>query len=125
MSIVDVASLELERLGGGVVRAIHIKLGPLSGVAGSALASAFELAREGSALEQTRIVIEHVPIAIYCPACLSDRPAQSVQMLCCAVCGTPAAKVVRGNELQLTALEIEDEDTQGSRQLGSPQCSEA
>lgn len=106
MSIVDVASGQMRKLGASNVVAIHLKLGPLSGVAKSALLSAYELAREGTAMAQARMVIEDVPIVVYCPKCAAGRPVESVQMICCSVCGTPAAKVITGNELQLTALEI-------------------
>ena len=49
LSIVDMAAEEAERQGGRVV-AVHLKLGPLSGVVKAALLSAYELAREGSPL---------------------------------------------------------------------------
>lgn len=108
MSVVDVAAEELRRLGGGSVRAIHLKLGPLAGVGKSALLSAYELACEGTALERAEMVIQDVPVAIYCPTCEAERPIQSIQMICCSVCGTPAARVVRGNELQVTAMEVDE-----------------
>jgi hydrogenase nickel incorporation protein HypA/HybF len=107
LSVVDIATEAMERAGPGRVQAVHVKLGPLSGVDTAALLSAFELAREGSALAHAQLVIEEVPIAIYCPACAAERPVQSIQLLLCTVCGTPGERVVRGNELQLTALEME------------------
>jgi hydrogenase nickel incorporation protein HypA/HybF len=87
--------------------AVHVRLGPLSGVVPQALASAFELAREGTALADCRLVLENVPITIYCPACAAERPAESNQSLRCGDCGTPAARLVGGAELELTALELE------------------
>ena len=50
MSLIDVAAESLEKLGGGVIQAIHLKLGPLAGVSVPALRAAYEMAREGTPL---------------------------------------------------------------------------
>jgi len=55
MSLIDAVEEEAPRHGGRVV-AVHLKLGPLSGVAKEALLSAFELACAGSTLEGVRFV---------------------------------------------------------------------
>jgi hydrogenase nickel incorporation protein HypA/HybF len=107
LSILDVAAEEAERRGGLRVVAVHLKLGPLSGVVKEALVSAYELAREGSPLENSRLAIEEVPIVVHCPACAADSPVESIQQLCCSACGTPTAEIVSGRELEVTALEIE------------------
>ncbi len=109
MSLLDVAEEELERQGGGRVLALHLKLGPLSGVVKEALLSAFELAREGSDFEQCKLLIKETPILIDCPECGGVRPARSIQEICCDVCGTPSMNIVSGRELELTAMEIANE----------------
>ena len=107
LGILDLAAEEAERQGGGRVVAIHLRLGPLSGVVKDALRSAYELAREGSSLSAAELVIEEVPLVAYCPACAAQRAPPSAQQLCCPVCGTPTPEVVRGRELEVVALEIE------------------
>lgn len=107
MSILDIAADEAERRGGARVAAVHLKLGPLSGVVCEALRSAYELAREGSPLEAAELVIEEVPIAVHCPTCGCESSVVSIQLLCCSRCGTPGTEVVRGRELEIVALEIE------------------
>ncbi len=107
LNILDVAAELAERHGGGRVLAIHLKLGPLSGVVKGALLSAYELAREGSPLAGARLLVEDVPVVAYCPACAAERPVASVQELCCSACGTPAPEVVTGRELDIAALELE------------------
>ena len=68
LSILDVAAEEAERQGGGRVVAVHLKLGPLSGVVKEALLSAYELAREGSRLDRLRIwSSRRSPVVAYCP----------------------------------------------------------
>src|SRR5947199_5996144 len=88
LSILEVAGEEAERRTGRVV-AVHLKLGPLSGVVKEALVSAFGLAREGTALERAELVVEEVPIVAHCPACAAECSPASVQELCCPACGSP------------------------------------
>jgi hydrogenase nickel incorporation protein HypA/HybF len=106
LSILDLVAEEAERHRGRVV-AVHLKLGPLCGVVKEALVSAYDLAREGTPLAQTELVVEEVPLVAYCRACAAERAPPSVQELCCPACGAPTPEVVRGRELEVVALEIE------------------
>jgi hydrogenase nickel incorporation protein HypA/HybF len=106
LSILDLVAEEAERQGGRVA-VVHLKLGPLSGVVKEALLSAYDLAREDTPEAQATLVIEEVPVVVYCPACAIEHAPASVQELCCPACGTPTPEVVRGRELEVVALEIE------------------
>lgn len=107
LSILDIATEESERRGGAQIRAIHIRLGPLSGVIAEALTSAFELAREESRFCDATLETEESPVFVYCPQCESPQPVKSIQMMQCSHCGTPSADVVSGNELEIVAMEID------------------
>ena len=106
LSILDLAAEEAERHGGRVA-AVHLKLGPLSGVVKDALLSAYDLAREGTPLARAELVVVETPLAAWCPACAAQRTLASPQALCCPYCGTPTPQVVSGRELEVVALEIE------------------
>jgi hydrogenase nickel incorporation protein HypA/HybF len=88
------------------VAAIHLRLGPLAGVVREALLSAYDLAREGTAMADAKLVIEEVPVVVRCPACAADRALVSTFELVCPDCGTPTPEVLRGQELEVVALEI-------------------
>lgn len=105
LGIIDVAAEEAARHGARVVT-VHVQLGPLSGVVGPALQSAFELAREDTSLSDSRLVIEELPITVHCPTCDVPRQVVSIQELCCTVCGTFSADVLTGRELEVTTLEL-------------------
>ncbi len=111
LSILDIVEEQADRLAEGGqpprVTAVHLKLGPLSGVVKEALLLAYDLAREGTSLDQARLVVEEVPVVAHCPACAAERTLHSMQDLCCPVCGGPTPQVVRGRELEVVALEIE------------------
>jgi hydrogenase nickel incorporation protein HypA/HybF len=106
MSLLDVAGEEVERRGNPEVEAIYLKLGPLSGVVKEALLSAYELAREGTPFASCRLVIEEVPIVVFCSKCDAERPVHSIQDFSCTECDTPASQVLHGRELELAALEL-------------------
>jgi hydrogenase nickel incorporation protein HypA/HybF len=106
LSILDIAADEAEQRGVSWVEAIHVRLGPLSGVVKEALLSAYELAREGTPFAESRLVIEEAPLVVYCEACQGERPAESSQSMRCVECQTLSARVVSGQELMITAMEI-------------------
>jgi hydrogenase nickel incorporation protein HypA/HybF len=105
MSIVDLAQEEAQQRG-VQVSAVHLKLGALSGVVKDALLFSYEMACDDTPLKGTRLVIEEVPVVVFCPSCKAQRPLSSMQLFCCAECGTPSPEVVQGKELEVVALEI-------------------
>jgi hydrogenase nickel incorporation protein HypA/HybF len=107
MSLIEVAEEEAQRRDATVV-AIHLQLGPLSGVVKEALLSAYDLAREGSAMASARLVIQEMPIIAWCPHCEAAQTIASVQLLSCPSCGTSTPDLRGGNELLVTGLEIFD-----------------
>ncbi|HWE51852.1 MAG TPA: hydrogenase maturation nickel metallochaperone HypA [Bryobacteraceae bacterium] len=111
MSIVEMAEEEAEQRGGARINAVHLKIGALAGVARTALLSSWELAREGTCLEESRLEIEEVPVVVYCPACLAPRTLESIQWFACPECRTPVSQILKGRELEVVALEIQDEET--------------
>src|ERR1700741_92658 len=89
MSIVDMAQEESSRRGGVPIRAVHLKLGPLSGVMKNALFASYEMACEHTALEGSRLIVEEVPVLVFCPECNAKRPVHSWQSFCFPKCGAP------------------------------------
>jgi hydrogenase nickel incorporation protein HypA/HybF len=107
ISLVEAAQEEAAKHGASTVSAVHLKLGPLSGVVKDALLFSYDLATESTPLQGSRLVIEDVPVEIFCSQCGERRSIRSLQAFCCAVCDTPATEIVQGKELQLAALEID------------------
>jgi hydrogenase nickel incorporation protein HypA/HybF len=107
MSIVELAEEEADRRG-VQVEAVHLKLGALSGVMKEALLSCYEMACENTPLQGSRLMIDEVPVVIFCPSCRAQRPLHSVQLFCCSECGTPCSEIVQGKELEVVALEIKE-----------------
>jgi hydrogenase nickel incorporation protein HypA/HybF len=108
MSIVELAEEEIERRGNIQIKTVHLKLGALSGVVKEALLASFEMACEGTSLAGSRLVVEDVPVIVFCSTCQARRPVSSMQLFCCAECGSPTGEIVEGKEIEVVALEIEE-----------------
>jgi hydrogenase nickel incorporation protein HypA/HybF len=106
MSIVEMAQEEAEQRGNVRIQAVHLRLGLLSGVVKEALLSSYEMACETTLLEGSKLVIEEIPIEIFCPTCKVARLTQSIQWFACAECGTATCDLLHGKELEVFALEL-------------------
>lgn len=106
LSVVDAAREEADRHGGRVC-AVHLRVGALAGVVPEALLASYEMACAETPLAGSRLVIEEVPVVVFCDVCDAERSLGGVQSICCPECGTPTPRIERGRELELVALEIE------------------
>lgn len=106
-SLVEIACEKAAGLGDVRVEALHLRLGPLSGVVRDALLFCFEIAAQGTKLEGARLEIEDVPLAVMCPSCGEERQLAGFPLVC-PVCETPTPRVLAGGELELRALEVSD-----------------
>jgi hydrogenase nickel incorporation protein HypA/HybF len=106
ISIVDMASEEAERHGADRVEAVHLRLGRLSGVVPRALIASYDLACEHTALAGSRLLIQDVPVLIYCTVCDASREVASMSSFSCVSCGTPSGQVVQGREIEVVGLEL-------------------
>ncbi len=108
INIVEIACEEAARQKGARVEAVHLQVGALSGVVKDALLFAWDMACAGTPIAGSRLEIEEVPVAIRCPACGAEHTLGEEVDLRCPDCGGTATEVLRGQELQVTALEVED-----------------
>src|SRR5262245_31860991 len=108
VSIVEMASQEVAKRGGGRVCALHLRLGALSGVVKEALLFSHDIACLGTPLAGSKLIIEEVPVVIYCQTCQAEHNLESIQRFACPACGEPTAEVRQGKDLEVVALEIED-----------------
>lgn len=105
LSMIEQIEEEVAKCGGGTVEAVFVRIGVLSGVDTQALRFAYELAREGTELANSRLEIELIPLLVYCPQCASTH-APDPQQICCPGCLTPPQQVLHGKELELRAFEM-------------------
>lgn len=110
------------------VTAIYLRLGPLAGVVESALRAAFEVVALGTLAEGARLEIEYTSPKVRCRLCSYEQVlANSGENDCdtlvsclvalptlCSQCGAPALDLVQGDELDLVAAEVIDDERFGN-----------
>jgi hydrogenase nickel incorporation protein HypA/HybF len=107
LNMVDIAAETARKNGGGRVETLYMKLGMLSGVAKDALLFSWQLAcADVAALEGSRLVIEEIPVVVRCSACQRDGRLKTINRLVCPACQSSVSTIVKGKELEITALEI-------------------
>ena len=109
MSIVDAAVEEAERRG-AQVSAVHLRLGALSGVVKDALLFSYEVACQDTPLQGSQLIVEDVPVIVFCLQCQKEQLLQSVQLFACPECDAPTMDVRQGKELEVFALELKEEE---------------
>jgi hydrogenase nickel incorporation protein HypA/HybF len=107
MGIVDGALEEAQRRG-VQVSAVHLRLGALSGVVKDALMFSYEVACQDTPLQGSQLIVEDVPVIVYCPQCQEGRTLPSVQLFQCPECGMPTMDVRQGKEIEVFALEVHE-----------------
>ena len=104
-SMIEQIEEETAKRGGGKVTAVYAHVGVLSGVDAEALRFAYELAREGTELADTRLEIETIPLLVHCPKCGTTH-APEPQRIACPYCITPEQEILQGKELEIRAFEL-------------------
>jgi hydrogenase nickel incorporation protein HypA/HybF len=108
LSLIETACEEMSRLGATRVNAVHMRLGPLSGVVKDALVFSFDAAAAGTPIEGARLEIEDVPVTVWCAVCDAKRELASLARRRCPACDAPTPDILTGEELELTAMEVVD-----------------
>ena len=98
---------QAEQHGGGCITAIALRIGSLAGVEVDALTLAFSVVMAGTAAAGACLEIETVAAECFCSSCRMPFPAQDG--VCeCPRCGAISRQLLRGRELHLASLELDD-----------------
>ena len=103
-SIVQIASRQAN---GRRVTKVQMKVGHLRQVVPSALAFSFELVAEGTPVEGAELEMEEVPAAGMCRECGAESRLKNFPLQCQA-CGSFDLEILRGEELLVESLELEE-----------------
>ena len=103
-SALEIAEEKGRAAGGMKIHRIRLRVGALSGVVPDSLRFAYEGLRETLASE-AELEIEEIPAAHWCQACEREFMASNPPFEC-PWCHHPSGQLRRGNELELTSMEI-------------------
>ena len=110
-SIVDVA---VRHARGRPVSRVEVSVGHLRQVVPSALAFAFELVAQGTAIDGAELVMNVVPAAGRCRTCGDESVLDGFPLLCRA-CGSADVAVIAGEELRVESLDVEEQEVAHGR----------
>jgi hydrogenase nickel incorporation protein HypA/HybF len=105
--IIETVSESAEVAKAKQIVAVYLRVGALSGVVKGALLFSFDLATEGTPLAGARLVVEELPVVIFCKTCDRAVELPGMQSFRCPVCQTPSGDIRQGKELEVRSIEIE------------------
>ncbi len=106
-SLVESAGEAARQAGAKQVNVVHLRLGKLSGVVKDSLQFGYDIAVKGTLLEGSQLLIEELPVVIFCESCQREVALEGIQNFRCPQCGTPSREVRQGKELEIRSMEIE------------------
>jgi hydrogenase nickel incorporation protein HypA/HybF len=101
------AIAERQAQGRRVIR-VEVEVGRLRQVVPDALAFGFELVTHGTALDGAELALDEIPVRLSCKSCAATTEPDRFPFAC-EDCGSLDVEVTDGEQLQVVALELEDE----------------
>jgi hydrogenase nickel incorporation protein HypA/HybF len=89
------------------VRVVRLTIGKLTAVAPESVAFYFELITRDTPLHGATLDIQETPIVVACGDCEKDSALEDLDFHCPA-CGSENTEVVRGRELFVDSVEVDD-----------------
>ncbi len=107
--ILDIAVSEADKAGKKRVTQINIKLGVFSGMVPQCIQEYYDILSEDTVAAGAKLVFDRVPAAIRCRSCGAESEIQHFRLRC-PVCKDNKVDLIRGRELYIDSMEVEDED---------------
>jgi hydrogenase nickel incorporation protein HypA/HybF len=107
-SIVRTVSQAAEEAGEQKVLEVRLRVGALAGVMKESLLFCYDIATQDTPLAGSKLVVNDVPVVIYCEQCGQQRELPSIQLFRCPVCNTPTGEIRQGRELEIESMILED-----------------
>jgi len=107
LGIIETVSEFAQTANAKKIVATYLRVGALSGVVKDALLFSFDLAVEDTLLQDSKLVVEELPVVIFCRTCDKNMELPGVQSFRCPVCQTPSADIRQGRDLEVRSIEIE------------------
>ena len=106
-SILSIAEKAAAANNNGVVTAVGLQIGELSGIETDSLEFAFSVIRDGTRLQQAASNIEMIKGEAQCLDCKHIFPLSNYAVLC-PICSSNAVKILKGKEMKVVNITMED-----------------
>jgi hydrogenase nickel incorporation protein HypA/HybF len=113
-SIVESVTESLGAYPGARVLEVRLRVGALASVIPGSLEFCWGIAAEGTPLEGSRLVVNVLPVVVYCEACGIESELEGVQSFRCPRCGELCGEIRQGRELEIESFEIDEVEQSGA-----------
>jgi hydrogenase nickel incorporation protein HypA/HybF len=105
--IIEAVSESAEGANAKAVKAVYLRVGALAGVVKDALLFSYDLATQDTLLQGSELIVEELPVLVFCQVCGKDVELPGVQSFRCPACHTLSGVIRQGRELEVRQIEIE------------------
>lgn len=102
----NIVAIVGEAAKGRRVRRVTLDVGQLSGIMPDAIAFCFDIVAKGTALDGASLDIHRIPGQAHCRSC--GATFETVTLFQACGCGSRATELMRGEELKIRDMEIEE-----------------
>jgi hydrogenase nickel incorporation protein HypA/HybF len=103
-SIVQLAIETAEQNNLKKIDALHVKIGVLSGVVKEALEFSFDIATEGTSIEGAQLIIDEIPLKVFCSQCENEHVLPKPTPIKCPKCNISTGEILEGREIELDSI---------------------
>lgn len=104
-SALEIAIERAQRMGAHSISALGLRVGELSGVVPDALEFAFEALKQDTPAQSAKLVVETVPLVLYCSPCDREFTPDGYWYEC-PTCHNRRTEIRQGRELDVTYVEL-------------------
>ena len=108
-NIVDILKDSVPISEGQSLKNVKLRIGEHAGVVSESLQFCFSVINESTPLEGVVLEIESVPFVVQCEGC-GRQSTNEFGILRCACCDGTNVKMISGNEMEITSVEVLDEE---------------
>jgi len=105
--IINIASQYIPAGKKSGVLSVKVKIGRLSNILTDSLKFCFDALTTDTQLKGARLIVEEIPVIVKCEDCGNTTEVERL-LFQCAVCESGKVKLLTGNELKVTEIEIND-----------------
>ncbi len=105
--IINIASQYVPADNKAEVLSVFVEIGKLSNILPDSLEFCFDALVGDTKLKGAKLIVNEIPAAVKCDACGNISEIENV-LFQCNNCGSPNVKLIKGNELKVTEIEIND-----------------
>lgn len=106
----NIVTIAIDHASGAKVQRVVIEVGKLAAILPEAIQFCFDICSQGTIVEGAQLQIIEVPGLARCRVCGTEMEVDMLFGVC--TCGSTDLQVLQGEELKITALEIEEPETE-------------